>query len=114
MNANDFALEWQAAWNSHDLDRVLSHYRDDIVFRSRKARDLVGSGELHGKEALRKYWSKALSRQPDLRFQVLDVYEGHAALVICYVNHKGVHAAETLYFDNSGAVFLASACHRGA
>jgi hypothetical protein len=24
--AQHFATEWMAAWNSHDLDRVLSHY----------------------------------------------------------------------------------------
>jgi ketosteroid isomerase-like protein len=29
-----FAEDWIAAWNAHDLDRVLSHYADDIVFLS--------------------------------------------------------------------------------
>ena len=25
-----FAKEWVAAWNAHDLDRVLSHYENDL------------------------------------------------------------------------------------
>ena len=32
-----FASEWQAAWNSHDLSRILAHYADGVVFRSATA-----------------------------------------------------------------------------
>jgi len=106
-----FALEWEAAWNSHDLDRILSHYSEDIVFRSRKAIDLVGSGEIKGKRDLRQYWSKALQRQPLLKFEVLNVFSGHDMLVITYLNHTHVLAAETLYFNTEGQVYLAAACH---
>ena len=34
MDARKFASEWEEAWNSHDIDRIMGHYRDDIVFRS--------------------------------------------------------------------------------
>ncbi|MCU0912102.1 MAG: nuclear transport factor 2 family protein [Rhodobacteraceae bacterium] len=112
QDATLFSGEWEAGWNSHDLDRILSHYREDVVFRSRKAIALVGSGEVVGKERLRNYWSAALQRQPDLRFAVEDVFEGHEMLVITYRNHRGVLAAETLYFDETGLVFRAAACHR--
>ena len=111
MDAGNFAKEWQAGWNSHDLDRILSHYREDIVFRSRKAITISGCGEITGKAGLRAYWEVALDRQRDLRFEVRDVFEGHDMLVITYTNHRGVLAAETLYFDPDGQVFLASACH---
>jgi ketosteroid isomerase-like protein len=30
----EFAREWIEAWNSHDLDRVLSHYADDFTMSS--------------------------------------------------------------------------------
>ena len=106
-----FAQDWQAAWNSHDLDRILAHYADDIVFRSRKAQALVGTGELRGKPVLRDYWAKALAGQPNLRFRVLDVFEGHHMLVITYLNHKDIRAAETLMFGDTGLVTHASACH---
>ena len=33
-DADSFAREWVAAWNDHDLDAVLSHYADGVVFHS--------------------------------------------------------------------------------
>ena len=92
-----FAREWEAAWNSHDLDRILSHYCNDICFRSRKALASVGPGELHGTEALRTYWGLALKKRPDLNFKVQHILKGHQMMVITYLNHRGVRAAETLF-----------------
>ena len=112
MNFEAFAVEWEAAWNSHDVERILSHYRDDVVFRSRKAIPLVGTGEVRGKANLRTYWMAALKRQPDLKFSVEHVFEGHEMVVISYRNHRGILAAETLYFDRDGLVHQAAACHR--
>ena len=104
-----FATEWVAAWNSHDLDRILSHYTDDIVFRSRKAERLVGSSEVRGKDALRIYWAKALDLQPDLNFTVKKVFGGVDMLVIYYHNHRGEYVVESLRFDPDGLVVEASA-----
>lgn len=33
--AERFAHEWVEAWNSHDLEAVLSHYSDDLEMSSR-------------------------------------------------------------------------------
>ncbi|MEP1354456.1 MAG: nuclear transport factor 2 family protein [Tateyamaria sp.] len=112
MDFDAFAEAWEAAWNSHDLDRILAHYSSDVTFRSHKAVRLTGSGELHGKDALRAYWAKALAEQPDLSFVVVDVLHGHGMLVITYRNHRDVLAAETLRFGPDGLVVEASACHR--
>lgn len=111
MDFSAFAIEWEAAWNSHSLDRILAHYAPDVVFRSHKAMRLVGAGELRGKEALRNYWSRALEAQPDLSFVVVDVMHGHGMCVITYRNHRNVLAAETLRFSADGLVVEASACH---
>lgn len=112
MDFDAFAKAWEAAWNSHDLDRILAHYSDDVVFRSHKAVRLVGSGELRGKAALRDYWRRALIAQPDLSFVVVNVLHGHGMLVITYQNHRDVLAAETLRFGPDSLVVEASACHR--
>lgn len=112
MDFDAFAVEWEAAWNAHDLDRILAHYAEDVIFRSQKAMRLVGQGELRGKAALRAYWSKALHAQPDLSFIVVDVLHGHGMLVITYQNQRDVLAAETLRFGSDGLVVEASACHR--
>ncbi len=111
-NLEAFARDWETAWNSHDLDRILVHYHPDIVFRSRKAKILVGEGVLRGISALRDYWAKALERQPNLRFTVVDIFEGYEMVVITCTNHAGVLAAETLRFGSDGLVAEASACHR--
>ena len=112
LNLRTFAREWEAAWNSHELDRILAHYHPDIVFRSSKAKIVVGEGVLRGISALRDYWSKALERQPNLRFTVVDIFEGYGMVVITYTNHAGILAAETLRFGSDGLVAEASACHR--
>ncbi len=112
MNTRDFADAWEKGWNSHDLDVIMSHYRDDVVFRSQKAVPLVGRGEIVGKAALRAYWAAALERQPNLKFSVQEVFVGHQMLVISYLNHRGVLAAETLYFDDDNLVYQAAACHK--
>ncbi|MEX0309386.1 MAG: nuclear transport factor 2 family protein [Tateyamaria sp.] len=112
MDYDAFAIAWEAAWNSHDLDRILGHYAEDVVFRSHKAMRLVGHGELHGKDALRAYWTRALEAQPDLSFVVVDVLHGHGMVVITYRNQRNVLAAETLRFGPDGLVVEASACHK--
>ena len=111
MDFAAFAEEWEAAWNSHSLDRILAHYSNDVVFRSHKAMRLVGRGELHGRAALRAYWAQALEQQPDLSFVVVEVFYGHAMMVITYRNQNDVFAAETLRFGMDGLVVEASACH---
>ena len=113
-NATAFAQDWQEGWNSHDLDRIIAHYRDDVVFRSQKAVPLMGKGEMRGAAELRAYWQAALELQPDLAFTVQDVFEGHEMMVISYKNHRNVLATETLYFDEAGQVYQAAACHRMA
>jgi ketosteroid isomerase-like protein len=112
QSAISFAKSWEEGWNSHDLDRIMKHYREDIVFRSRKAIPITGKGELSEKESLRAYWRTALERQPDLQFSVQDVFEGYRMAVITYTNHRGILASETLYFDDDGMVYMAAACHR--
>ena len=81
-----FAQEWQDGWNSHDLDRIMAHYHEEVVFRSARAQALVGKGELVGHSELRRYWAKALKHQPELKFQVQDVLVEHEMLVIIYSN----------------------------
>ena len=112
MDCAAFARDWEAGWNSHDLDLIMSHYNDKIVFRSRKAIPITGAGEIIGKTNLRAYWAAALQQQPDLKFTVQEVFEGHEMMIISYLNHRGVLASETLYFDANGTVVQAAACHK--
>jgi hypothetical protein len=99
--AVDFAQRWAGAWNAHDLEAVLAHFTDDVVFTSPVAAQLLPGtgGVLRGKEALRAYWRVGLERIPDLRFDVVAVYAGVGTVVINYRNHTGNLVCEVLSFS---------------
>lgn len=101
--AERFAREWQAAWNSHDIERILAHYSDDVVFQSPYVahRYQEPTGEVRGKDALRTYWGSGLQQQPDLQFTVEDIRVSVDTLVINYRNHQGHAVSEVLRFDGA-------------
>lgn len=109
--ANAIANAWQTAWNARNLDAVLAHFGDDVVFRSPRAVALTGHGVVRGKPALAAYWRAALDSAPALHFDVVTVLVGQDTMVIVYTNHRGQTAAETLRFDAAGWVVEASACY---
>ncbi|GAA2228387.1 MULTISPECIES: nuclear transport factor 2 family protein [Kitasatospora] len=98
--AQHFAEEWAAAWNSRDLEQVLAHFTDDVVFTSPRIVHFLAdpSGEVRGKDALRAYWTKGLQHLPDLHFTVEDVRASIDTVVINYRNERGQAVAEVLTF----------------
>jgi ketosteroid isomerase-like protein len=96
-----FSQAWLAAFNEHDLGAVLDHFHDDVVFTSPvAARALPDSkGVVRGKKALLAYWTLALERVPNLRFELLGVYAGVDTLVLNYRNQAGGLVNEVLTFD---------------
>jgi hypothetical protein len=99
--ARTFAQRWVQEWNAHDIEAVLGHFSDDVIFTSPHAAQLLQGcdGTVRGKDALRRYWQEGLRRVPDLRFELLGVYTGVHTLVINYRNQKGGLASEILTFD---------------
>jgi hypothetical protein len=96
-----FAQAWVQAWNAHDVEAVLAHFHDDVVFTSPVAARLLPEtgGVVRGKAALRDYWVTALAQLPDLHFELVGVYEGESMLVINYRNHRDQLVNEVLAFD---------------
>jgi len=111
MEPQVFAEEWVAAWNGHDLDRILAHYDAGIVFLSPIALQTVGNGRVAGIAALRDYWGERLAARPDLKFELLEVLTGYQCLTIRYRNHRGQSAAETFEFGPDGKVVRSFACY---
>ena len=95
-----FSQRWVDAWNAHDVEAVLDHFADEVVFTSPIAAQVVpaSGGRIEGKAALRDYWTRALSRRPDLHFTVEAVYEGIDVVVINYRNQRGHLVNEVLCF----------------
>jgi ketosteroid isomerase-like protein len=109
--AHAFATEWIAAWNSHDLDRILSHYATDIVLLSPAAARLVGDGRVAGLANLRAYWQRALNARPDLKFEFVGLRAGHECLTVLYRNQREQQCAETFEFGTDGKVVCSFACY---
>ncbi|MBK7952010.1 MAG: nuclear transport factor 2 family protein [Deltaproteobacteria bacterium] len=110
--AMHFAQEWIEAWNSHDLDRILAHYRDDFVMSSPRIAVVASepSGVLAGKDAIRTYWAKALAAAPDLHFELVETFVGADCIVLRYRGVRGP-AAETFFFDEQRRVVRAAASY---
>ena len=116
-----FAASWCRAWNDHDLDRVLEHFHDDVLFTSPVAAQVLpGSrGTVRGRAALRDYWTRGLELIPDLHFTVQAVFAGKDSLVIQYRNQRGHSVSEVLLFDGSRVreghgTYLLDTAHPGA
>lgn len=108
--AEEFAQEWIAAWNSHDLDRILSHYTDDFEMSSPVIAQVMAepSGRLQGKERISVYWGRALERYPGLYFEKLHVLRGVDSVTIIYNGVRGL-SAEVFHFNVAGKVSAAYA-----
>ncbi|HVE39832.1 MAG TPA: nuclear transport factor 2 family protein [Planctomycetota bacterium] len=110
--ARRFAEEWVDAWNRHDLDGILAHYAEDIVFTSPFAAKLVpgGDGTVRGRSALRDYFKAGLSAYPDLRFTLRHVAVGVESVTLIYDSVKGLLAAETMTLNRHRKVTRVQ-CH---
>lgn len=108
--AEEFAAEWIDSWNEHDLERILSHYSEDIEMSSPMIPKIAGepSGRLKGKESLAAYWGKALQMIPDLKFELVEVLTGVNSVTIYYQGVSGT-AAEVFFFDDNKKVIRAFA-----
>lgn len=104
--AHEFARQWISDWNLHDLDSIVAHYSDKIVFSSPFVERLGArvSGSVHGRAALSKYFAAALGKFPSLRFHLRAVLVGVDAVTILYDSVNGLLAAETMAFDEAGRI----------
>jgi len=112
--SESFARDWLSAWNDRDIDRILSHYADDVVFHSPRIALVMGNGAatVRGKKALRVYWTEALARARQLFFELDDILVSSGALTILYTNHREEKVAETFVFNSDGEVSLSIAAYR--
>ena len=109
--AEGFASDWIAAWNAHDLERVLVHYIEEMEMFSPVIAQIAGepSGRLRGKPAVRAYWARALKLIPNLKFELLSVLVGVDTVTLFYVGAHGRLAAEVFHFGADRKVVKAYA-----
>ncbi len=100
LEAKQFAAEWIDAWNAHNLDRIISHYAENVVLTSPVAARVLGdaSGVVNGRQALRGYFAKGLELFPNLQFKLIDVMQGISSVVLYYENQRGTRTGEFMEF----------------
>lgn len=76
--AREFAQDWVDAWNGHDLERILSHYDDEVLLTSPVALKLLN---------------------------LIDVLWGTETIVIYYINNvRGSKTAEVMLLNPAGKI----------
>ena len=102
----ELANHWVAAWNSHDLDAIMTHYEDAIELTSPVAARLLGTpdGKVVGKANLRAYFQRGLEAFPELTFRLEDVLWGLNSVVLYYTNQKGTRTGEFMELSATGKI----------
>jgi ketosteroid isomerase-like protein len=111
-----FAAQWAEAWNRRAIEDVLEHFHEDVVFVSPTALAVTGSPVVRGKNALRDYWTVALTRITSLRFTVDrvlwdPVLRELAIIYTSYTDGKSRKVSENLTFNEQGQVVAAAVFH---
>ena len=96
----------RAAWNTHDLDLIMTHYDDAIELTSPVAAQLLGTsdGKVAGKANLRAYFQRGLEPFPELHFHLEDVLWGVNSLLLYYTNKRGHERASSWILSAIGKV----------
>ena len=116
INSETFTTRWAEEWNRRDVEAVLEHFHENIVFSSPTALAVVGSPTVRGKEALRAYWIAALAQISSLRFTVdhtlWDPVRRELAIIyISETDGRTRRVSENLTFDEDGLVINAEVFH---
>ena len=96
IEAEQIAKAWTEAWNNNDLDAMLQHYADDVVFHSPfiKLVNEDASTVINGKAALKEYLERGKEAYPHDRFQLHRTGLGAGSIVLNYISVNGMLANE--------------------
>ena len=109
-----FADQWISDWNRKDVEAVLAHFSETVVFRSARAKAVLGSPRLEGKSRLREYWSAAIGQIQTIRFTLDYVISDGNHMGIVYkaeIDGRRTRAVEFLTFGEDGLVREGEAMH---
>lgn len=91
-----FVADLFAAWNTHDLERVLAFYAADY-----EGQDVAQEGTQYGHEGMRQMLVSYFQALPDVRFGVDDVIaDGERAAVVWTA--QGTHLGSLMNIPASG------------
>ncbi len=71
-------LEWQQAWNEHDIDGVMKLFHDDVLFEN------WTGGQARGKDGLRRAWAPWFANHNGFRFAEEETFIDEAEQKVLY------------------------------
>jgi hypothetical protein len=104
--ATQFADKWISAWNNGDIEKIMDHYADDVIFSSPfiLKNQINNKGTIQGKAGLRIYFERALSKNPDLHFDLKHIMVGIKSITFIYIRKQTMLASETMILNDEGLI----------
>ena len=105
------AIAWLAAFNAHDLEKLLALYHDNAKHYSPKLklRHPETNGLLTGKAALRDWWKDAFERLPGLQYEMTSLTANEKKVFMEYIRRVPTEAdmavAELLEIEDERIIF---------
>jgi len=111
--AKKFSEEWVSAWNSHDIDRIISHYSENLEFKSPLIVERYSepSGTIFTRKKLREYFLIGLTNNPPLKFTLKQMLLGVNGITLYYENARGGNTAEYFEFNHENKVVRSVSCY---
>jgi len=114
IDARAFADRWISEWNRKDVEAVLAHFSESVVFTSPRAKAIVGSPRVEGKSVLREYWTKAIARIQTIHFTLDYVISDGDRISVVYIaeiDGRRMRCVEFMVFGDDGLVREGEAMH---
>lgn len=104
--AQNFADNWLHAWNNKNIESIMSHYDDNVIFSSPFIikSQVSCTGTIKGKTELRKYFEKALEKNPDLHFDLKHIMVGTKSITLIYIRKQTMLASEVMIMNDEGVI----------
>ena len=111
--AKNFADEWIDSWNSHDIDKIISHYEEELEFKSPLIVERYSDpdGTIYTREKLKEYFLIGLTNNPSLTFTLKKILLGVSCLTLYYQNARGGETAELFEFNQNKKVIKSVSCY---
>ena len=82
LSPNVLARAWIDAWNSHEVDRILTFYTADALYEDVPTVENGWDTPLRGQQMFRESLVKMFKEMPDLSFQLVSAYGAGGRLVV--------------------------------
>ena len=111
QNLDSIAFKWFAAFNEHNLEKLLSLYDDRAQHYSPKLKikNPESNGLISGKDALRNWWKDAFDNLPTLHYEVKSLTSNEYRVFMEYIRkvegEPHLMVAELLMIEDNKIVF---------